>query len=80
MSNNNNHLNDDKIKILARNVNLFYGLKQALFDINIDFKKSDIINKLSKISNSGMGILHALCASYEVSGKQILDLLSLTQC
>jgi len=52
MSNNNNHLNDDKIKILARNVNLFYGLKQALFDINIDFKKFGVT---ALIGPSGCG-------------------------
>lgn len=28
----------DNIKISARNVDLFYGEKQALFDINLDFK------------------------------------------
>ena len=29
-------LNNSKIKIKAKNLNVYYGKKQALFDINLD--------------------------------------------
>lgn len=39
-------------KISAKNVNLFYGSKQALFDINIDFQENSVT---SLIGPSGCG-------------------------
>lgn len=39
-------------KISAKNINLFYGAKQALFDINLDFKKNTVT---SLIGPSGCG-------------------------
>lgn len=39
-------------KIIAKNVNLFYGSKQALFDINLDFNKNSVT---ALIGPSGCG-------------------------
>ncbi len=39
-------------KISARNVELFYGAKQALFDVNLDFKKNSVT---ALIGPSGCG-------------------------
>ncbi len=39
-------------KISAKNINLFYGAKQALFDVNLDFKKSSVT---ALIGPSGCG-------------------------
>jgi phosphate transport system ATP-binding protein len=45
-----NNLSNNKIS--ARKINLFYGAKQALFDINLDFKKNTVT---SLIGPSGCG-------------------------
>lgn len=42
----------DSSKISAKNVNLFYGAKQALFDINLDFAKNSVT---ALIGPSGCG-------------------------
>ena len=39
-------------KISAKNINLFYGQKQALFDINLDFEKNSVT---ALIGPSGCG-------------------------
>ena len=39
-------------KISAKNINLFYGEKQALFDINLDFKERSVT---ALIGPSGCG-------------------------
>lgn len=39
-------------KITAKNINLFYGAKQALFDINLDFQKNSVT---ALIGPSGCG-------------------------
>lgn len=39
-------------KIIAKNINLFYGQKQALFDVNLNFKKNSVT---ALIGPSGCG-------------------------
>jgi phosphate transport system ATP-binding protein len=45
-------MTDKNIKIAAKNVDLFYGSKQALFGIDLDFKKNSVT---SLIGPSGCG-------------------------
>lgn len=42
----------ESVKVSAKNVNLFYGAKQALFDINLDFKLNQVT---ALIGPSGCG-------------------------
>lgn len=44
--------NGDKFLITAKNVNLFYGLKQVLFDVNLEFNKFGVT---ALIGPSGCG-------------------------
>ena len=45
-------LNNSKIKIKAKNLNVFYGKKQALFDINLDINQKEVT---ALIGPSGCG-------------------------
>ncbi len=66
-------------KISAKKVNLFYGTKQALFDINLDFKKNTVT---SLIGPSGCGKssflrcvnrMNDTISSCKIEGKILLD-------
>ena len=35
-------LNNSKIKIKTKNLNVYYGAKQALFDINLDINQKEV--------------------------------------
>ena len=45
-------LNNSKIKIKAKNLNVYYGKKQALFDINLDINQKEVT---ALIGPSGCG-------------------------
>ena len=45
-------LNNSKIKIKAKNLNVYYGAKQALFDINLDINQKEVT---ALIGPSGCG-------------------------
>ena len=45
-------LNNSKIKIKAKNLNVYYGAKQALFDINLDINQKEVT---TLIGPSGCG-------------------------
>ncbi len=52
MAENNKNNNQTKIKMRGRNVNVFYGEKQALFDVNLDIEQNKVT---SLIGPSGCG-------------------------
>ncbi len=45
-------LNNSKIKIKTKNLNVYYGVKQALFDINLDINQKEVT---ALIGPSGCG-------------------------
>ncbi len=45
-------LNNSKIKIKTKNLNVYYGAKQALFDINLDINQKEVT---ALIGPSGCG-------------------------
>lgn len=66
-------------KISAKNINLFYGSKQALFDVNLDFKKNSVT---ALIGPSGCGKssflrcinrMNDTIASCKIEGEVTLD-------
>jgi phosphate transport system ATP-binding protein len=66
-------------KISTKNINLFYGQKQALFDINLDFKKNSVT---ALIGPSGCGKssflrcinrMNDTIASCKIDGEILLD-------
>lgn len=66
-------------KILTKNINLFYGQKQALFDVNIDFKANSVT---ALIGSSGCGKssflrcinrMNDTIESCKIDGKIIID-------
>ena len=66
-------------KITAKNINLFYGQKQALFDVNLNFKKNSVT---ALIGPSGCGKssflrcinrMNDTILSCKIDGKIIID-------
>ena len=44
-------LNNSKIKIKTKNLNVYYGAKQALFDINLDINQKEVTALKQKVKS-----------------------------